>query len=645
MWVIGDSLKPECSLAKRSKKKGAKGESVRTETVRAGAGQSAVPPRSVWRRRVGLILFAIALTKLGTAATAVIEHFDEGVYASNFWFGPREGGTYPARWFYAPPFLAWVIENLFLIAGPSNFAAILPSAFCGLMTVLLSAIAAKRWSDPVAGWVAISLGMLSGYQTTFAQTALTDVPLGMWWVISLVAIHQGCTSGKVWWGIIGGVACAAGWWTKYNGWMPLGIALGGLIVAGVLSSSWRDKKAWITVGLAVVTAVAIWSPYYLSLESVGGYGAINENHRGYIVGPAGWPKSLVQQWRNFERLNGFAWGMCEVIGGWLLAVGLTVERSFRSEANGGESGESGVKFPWGLFAAAVGGMTGILALAVAIVGAWVPMFVFAISGLMNFLGDVRKGRASRDEVLGKSILGVWFVGMFLATPLYTPYARLMVPLVISMWIGAAIGMRDAAEGIVGGIRSGAFRVGRVKFILGTAVCLGVALGVTRGIPGVGVRGSLKAARYQGIIGLTEQVVEAVQARSGAGEVPTVLVYADPALFFQLRLAGATGYIGVKRVPTTVSEWRVAPIGDLSFVGKPMPSNSPPVWLVVGPGGVRDSGVQELLDGHPEVVKSEEIFRYDGSDYVVLDQYSPTELDGDPMLKRETVRLYRIGGGE
>ncbi|MCA9095886.1 MAG: hypothetical protein KDA68_20545, partial [Planctomycetaceae bacterium] len=85
--------------------------------------------------------------------------------------------------------------------------------------------------------------------------------------------------------------------------------------------------------------------------------------------------------------------------------------------------------------------------------------------------------------------------------------------------------------------------------------------------------------------------------------------------------------------------------DLSFVGKPVPSNSPPVWLVVGPGVVRDSSVQELLDGHPEVVKSEEIFRYDGSDYVVLDQYSPTDLDGDPMLKRETVRLYRIGGGE
>lgn len=624
-------------MAKRSKRKSTKSDPPMPALLQP------VVPQNPWRRRVGLLLFVIALLKLGMASTAVVEHFDEGVYASNYWFSPLEGGTYPARWFYAPPMLAWVIEQMFLIAGPSNFTAILPSAFCGLMTVLLSAIAAKRWSTTIAGWVAVALGMLSGYQTTFAQTALTDVPLGMWWLSTLVAIHQGCTTGKLWWGIVAGGACAAAWWTKYNGWMPLGIGLGGLVVAGVLSPMWRDKKAWIVVLLAIVTAAAAWSPYYFSLESVGGYGPINANHRGYIVGLAGWSKSVAQQWRNFEYLNSFAWGACELLGGWLLAIGLVLERTLRTDKNAPASEEPRPKMNWPMFAIGVSAMTTILALAVMIVGAGVPLFVFAISGLLNFLSDVRRGRATREEILGKSMLGVWFVGMFLATPLYTPYARLMVPFVISMWTSAAIGMTCAAEGIVGATREGTFSRNRGIFLWGTAACLGIGWGVTGGIEGVGLRGPIRTERQQAILDITHSLIKTIGAGEARSEVPTVLVYADPALFFQLRLAAATGKVGKERVPSTMRAWGVIPIGDLSFLNRPLPANSPPLWLLVGPQGDRDPAAQGVLKSHQEVANSIAIFSYSRSDYVLLDQFSPTQLEEDPMLRRESVELLRIGG--
>ena len=39
-----------------------------------------------------------------------VEHFDEGVYASNIWFGPEAGYQYPMRRLYAPPLLPSLIE-------------------------------------------------------------------------------------------------------------------------------------------------------------------------------------------------------------------------------------------------------------------------------------------------------------------------------------------------------------------------------------------------------------------------------------------------------------------------------------------------------------------------------------------------------
>src|SRR5678816_2922850 len=60
-----------------------------------------------------LVLLAAILTigaslRIATVATSAVEHFDEGVYASNIYFGPPDY-SYPMLRFYAPPLLPALI--------------------------------------------------------------------------------------------------------------------------------------------------------------------------------------------------------------------------------------------------------------------------------------------------------------------------------------------------------------------------------------------------------------------------------------------------------------------------------------------------------------------------------------------------------
>src|SRR5688500_4421965 len=68
---------------------------------------------------VGVIVRLLALSRSG------IEHFDEGVYASNIYFG-APAYAYPQQKFYAPPLLPALIEVGMIAGLPANVAAPLP---------------------------------------------------------------------------------------------------------------------------------------------------------------------------------------------------------------------------------------------------------------------------------------------------------------------------------------------------------------------------------------------------------------------------------------------------------------------------------------------------------------------------------------
>ena len=98
------------------------------------------------------LIVALAITLAGFAARfafldeLAIEHFDEGVYASNLWF-PDEGFQYPDRFLYAPPLLPSLIEWSIILFSPARWAPLLPSLILGSLTVPLAWWSLRRWAN------------------------------------------------------------------------------------------------------------------------------------------------------------------------------------------------------------------------------------------------------------------------------------------------------------------------------------------------------------------------------------------------------------------------------------------------------------------------------------------------------------------
>ena len=120
-----------------------------------------------------------------------IEHFDEGVYASNYWFDASEGFRYPDRHLYAPPLLPTVIEWTHLFLGPGTLACLLPNLLAGLATVPLVWLFVRRMMGPIAALAATSMWACLDYPVLYSRTALTDSMLCFWMLLSVLLAERG----------------------------------------------------------------------------------------------------------------------------------------------------------------------------------------------------------------------------------------------------------------------------------------------------------------------------------------------------------------------------------------------------------------------------------------------------------------------
>ena len=128
-----------------------------------------------------------------------------------------------------------------------------------------------------------------------------------WMLLSVFLFERALATRQLRLLVFAGLACGLAWWTKFNGWLPLLIALGGLFLRLVFV-----KEARRTVGLDlgywagfVATAAVVWSPFLWSLQAYGGYAPVQANHRGYVVGLTGWPTSFTNQLANLSHFDGW----------------------------------------------------------------------------------------------------------------------------------------------------------------------------------------------------------------------------------------------------------------------------------------------------------------------------------------------------
>ena len=257
-------------------------------------------PPAVSRREWGWLAAIVAaglIVRFAFPSHAVVEHYDEGVYASNL-YQPDGSGAYPDRHLYAPPLWPAVIEWTVLLFGPQ--AAAWPSMIAGgLLPIVCWQIARDVSGASRAGLVAAALAAFDPMLILYSRTALVDMPLTLLLATSIACAIRGVDRGRWGWLLAAGGAAGLAWATKYNGWLASAIPVAAAIAWGVGS-----RRVWTATRVLVVPAIAAlaFGVVLFGLRETGGYGPVAANHARYFGGFSQWLANAATQVANAAGL-------------------------------------------------------------------------------------------------------------------------------------------------------------------------------------------------------------------------------------------------------------------------------------------------------------------------------------------------------
>lgn len=555
-----------------------------------------------------------------------VEHFDEGVYASNLWFGSEQGAEYPGRYFYAPPLFPFLIEWSMIFLGSGVWGVFLPALLLGSLTVLLIWWVARSWFGPAAGLVAAILASGSDLHLLYSRAALTDIALGFFLLLSVYLIWRSYLSQDWKWPVLAGAAIGLGWSIKYNGWLPLAIAF-----SGIIPWLWVTRRArqplshFLTRGLVfTLVACLVWSPVLIGLQKWGGYSVVAANHSRYVVGFSGWWDSCSRQLLNHRLLEGppgfLSLGFVCFVG---CLLGLSWHGQPTHDAKSAESNSESGRFTWNTI------LIGLLA-AVPLLGVWllgvtpVSGFLAATGILLQLFVNRKPVSAEQDsnaaaQTLAAWLLAAWFCGLLLATPLYYPYPRLTIPWMMSAWLGIAalIGWLEQRCGgsLIQIFSRQAGAVVSIPRLLSAVSPVIVAMVL------VLISGPWSVAAWQtrtGLADISRQILADLQ-RDDANAADAILyIYAEPGLFFNLKAQG---------------HQLTGPVADFQFLNSLPPQV--PVYLIAGPHADQDPAFREQFAAVHDRLEQVHSYDYSASLLVRLNQSELVSKDTN-----ETVTVYR-----
>ncbi|MFV0446422.1 MAG: ArnT family glycosyltransferase [Planctomycetaceae bacterium] len=607
-------------------------------------GDSRWPRNWEWLALTIIVLVGFALRAFDADHISV-EHYDEGVYASNWFYQPpgEADPLYPKQYLYAPPLLPNLCFWWLFFSGSNPHSVVWINIFAGTLTIPLFWWVGRSWFGVASGLLAAALCAFSDLHIALSRMVLTDVLLLLFLTAGVWTGVRAIQTGRPLWNVLGGVFAGLAWWTKYNGWLTLAITGAGL--AGWLVFD-RPKSQPITpllfrwLAMAVI-AVVVWSPVVIGLQDVGGYAVVSANHSRYIVGIAGWWDGVVAQCQKLGYLE--SW-LCIGIG--LLAIGIAylAERSPRGRGENTVADvdetrrdrlRSWMEVTWkaSMVAAAVG--------AAILKPRSVVMFGGLLSGLMFVRSFWRQhqrdlaGEVSSSGRLPRWVVLAWFVSLLLATPLYTPYPRLTPPLVAVMWLLMALLSTSASQSQPAKLLSWSV------LLLGTLLSLSVAAGFLmtaaqrHQLPETLPRVAWQDRRGLEVIAapLADAAERDFAARPTVGHQQmkaALYVFAEPGLFYHLA--------ALPKRPDF--RFFVQPLGDHALLSGANPHPELATYLVAGPHADAvasdvDAIAQAEQEGLLELVAS---FPYHPSDLVLLDETAPHAWT--ETLRNQSIRLYR-----
>ena len=109
--------------------------------------------RSDWLGLAVVLVLAFVL-RCWQAQNMAIEHFDEGVYASNLFVGAHLNNEYPDQHLYAPPLLPTLFEWTLILTAGSTQSVLWINVLLGTALVGVVYWAACEWHDAQTALIA-----------------------------------------------------------------------------------------------------------------------------------------------------------------------------------------------------------------------------------------------------------------------------------------------------------------------------------------------------------------------------------------------------------------------------------------------------------------------------------------------------------
>jgi dolichyl-phosphate-mannose-protein mannosyltransferase len=660
----------DCIMSPRQRSTGrrgvAKSKRANPETTAGWSPAAARPPIERREALVVGVLFAVAAALRFAYPTRIsIEHWDEGVNASNIFLDRG----YPFRFLYSPPLVPTLIEWSMLVFGRTAFAAVIPNLMLGSFTILLCWWVGRDWFGPAAGIASAALAALCDFQIVYSRTGLTDAALGFWFLLAVYCSWRALSRNSFGEACLAGLTVACAWATKYNGWLPLAVAVSGFIAWGVFERfgrrEWRSRLPVLAV--LVAAAAVCWSPVWLSLGGAEGYSQVAANHAQYFFGLRGWWDDFKRQLLNQRYYEGWLTAAGLLLA-WLLPA-IALRPSGTPPATNPASSASGRREPAGstearsnppagltpadqaarmqaasqVLLGQVGAQLHLLTVAglfagISLLLGWAGFsLVFAIyfvafvvfATVLRPRNTEASPEATRARNLAGWLLAAWFLGLLVAIPLYKPYPRLVMPWLVCAWLAAGACIQRVLSG------ASTRRTARPE---AAATPVGVGWQTWAKLVGalavlaLGVFVRMNVATTREILGWQDRTVRATTikkaaefARKLAPGKPVFLVYGEPALFFDLFVDGYDPQ---------------PPLGgDFAFLGpgqKPLPQ---PAFLLA---------YDNIADFNPliapykdKALKLQVIYHDTPSDLVLLDTYSPADLAPGKPRPQQALNLYRI----
>lgn len=469
------------------------------------ASDAATAPRArgaEYALLAGLTALALALRAYHPGALG-IDHFDEGVYAlSGLGLSdPSQPLTlFPDQVLFSPPVYFTFVAIAFKLAGAASAAAaVWVSILAGTFTVPALWGLLRRPFGAFAATAGATLLTFDDYHVSLCRTGLTDATFLLFFVLALWAVAAAVERGSFPRAVLAGLAVALAWNTKYHGWFAAmigGVALLPWIVRGrQRGESWvRPALVLATVCVVAIVAYLPWARF-IALDRPGGYGDLARYQRTMLE-PRAYPANLLEQARNLAFLDGRT-----SLAGLLLALPLGAL-------------VAGAKLD-ALRRAVV--LLAPAALLAALFGA--PAARFCLAAVAVFL-LMRRPAPLRGWML-LCCAGLFFF----SAPLYHPYARLLLPLDLTLCALAGMALGAAAT------ESTAARAPSRTAVagLGAVVLAGFAMAFSRPVlsdPWRPADGAHRAA---------EEIAAIVPAGT------RTVVLGEPTLAFELHLLGRPAF--------------------------------------------------------------------------------------------------------